>query len=139
MTAVPGTTSTLVVGRSGGGAPRTGVPDDGVPRPALGFGETAIFYGPARRLVEPTVFGNRYRLEASGLVADDPPRTIAGGLASAVGGLGYDQGGGVVDLGVEQLLGSCDTYDAHVLALDRDTVFYFRYDRIRRARRRRSS
>lgn len=128
MAVAPGTTSTLVVARGGAAASEFVAYDDGVARPARQWGERAAFYEPTR-FVEPT-YGGRHRLDASGLVADSPVRSGTLSLLLVEAGLGYDGLGAIVDLGAEQVLGTCAVAGWPVPAPDLDTIFHIGSDRL---------
>lgn len=125
LTVVPGSTTTLVVSRT---SPSTFgelvVYDQGVARPDRMTGWSMLFFSPTQGI--DSILSYRYRLVATGLVADTPSQEVLLGTVSAVQqGIGYVLGGAYYDLTARQVIGSCAATGLPVPALDLDRVLYF--------------
>lgn len=127
LSLVPGSSTTLVVTQ---GATFTVeelvVYDSGVPRSARVYGRAVAFVTPTLLIETGFGLGYRYRLEATGLVADTPGSERLGGYGfTLLNGVAYDFGGGVTDIASRQVLGTCAAFGYAMPAPDLDLLFYF--------------
>lgn len=125
MAVAPGTTATLALVRAARFAPGVLTAfDGGVARPAE-VSATAVAFFTATQVLD-SRSGARYRLVASGFVADTPAReTSAGGALVFDAGVAYEWDGVVHDLVARHVRGTCPARGAAVPATDIDRIFYF--------------